>query len=847
MPHIINSLYNVSDFRDTTVEEIVEAVRNDYGAAVHKIRQTLDPAERKRLKINLPLFTLGNFVQRIDSDGFISTKYLMFDVDGLGESMVDAAKKKVRDFSLFTFKSPSGGGIKFIVEMAEPLDKLTYDGNYKFYLDYFTDMTGLNLDRAYHSKHSFFSWDKDCKLNPNPTKFTVMNVVQQREYDDVDLDTIDTGEINDIVEHIGATGTLNYHEWTLVALSLQALGSKGMELFLSLARKDTTPEHHHRDWTNKFQTVGKPKVVTLSYIYGLAFKRGYKRKDHLTKEGKGHKLPFILLPDGMYLETSERGRGKIYNRRVFGFREIKVLYTVLDNRNGNKILLRVDGYDIPVPQKALAVIPDFRSTLLKLMPGLTYLSVAEGKPYDLLFNYLDRTQSRMRVTYAPGIGNIAPGIWNLGNAVIMDNGILPWEQIIHTADDKGYMLDDCSAEVYIEGNRIFYEKLLQMFEFYNEWAAIAMGWAFSNIYYQQILNKCGGFPVLFMHGKTKSGKSQLAHLILSMFGIKNPENADDFKLSMDKATGKAMSRIKNKAFGIPTMFDEYGSGSNARKREEHFLTLKSMFDASGLTMAKFSNDDQITRLAVRSGSMFTACNKETQEEAVNRCVYVCMDGVSSHKDSKEFERLYQGFGRRDMAAFLPMCILRTEYKQWINAYDEAYEQIRHVPVGSRVHSNYSTVMAGYKMVQYVVRKHVKLPDIPLEWWLGRLDTTHEFMTDADPVVIFLKHLEIMAIEMREKGAKGWVQFEYAGDDDDVVVVYMQTAIIEMQREYRNLETLLPSAEELRKRIREHPCYMGSKTINVGGKNCSGYRLRLLEEKSILDKSLEPIPQDEVPF
>lgn len=845
MPHIINSLYNVSDFRDTTVEEIVEAIRNDYGTAVHKIRQTLDPAERKRLKINLPLFTLGNFTKRIDSDGFISTRYLMFDVDGLGTAGVEVAKKKVRDFSLFVFKTPSDGGIKFVIEMQEPLDKLTYDGNYKFYLDYFTDMTGLNLDRAYHSKHSFFSWDKDVKINPEPTKFTVMNVTQQREYDDVDLDTIDEGEIVDMIEYIGNTGTLNYHEWTMVAFALQPLQEKGLELFLSLARRDTTPEHHHRDWKMKFQTVGKPKVVTLSYIYGLAFKRGYKRKAHLTKDGKGHRLPFILKEDGMYMETQE-GKHRFYKRRVFGFRDIKVLYTVLDSRHGNKIYLRVDGYDVPVPQKALAVIPEFRSTLLKLLPGLTYLSVAEGKPYDLLFNYLDRTQTRMKVTYTPGVGNVAPGIWNLGNAIILDNGILPWEPIIHTADNKGFMLDDASEEIYIEGNRVFYDKLLTMFDFYNEWAAVALGWAFSNIYYQQILNKCGGFPVLFMHGKTKSGKSQLAHLILSMFGIKNPENADDFKLTMDKSTGNAMSRIKDKAFGIPTMFDEYGSISNAKIRQDHFLTLKSLFDGSGATKAKFSNDNAVWRTQVRSGSMFTACNKETQEEAVNRCVYICMDGVSTRKDSKEFERLYQGFGRRDMAAFLPMCILRTEYSQWIKAYDEAYELVRHVPVGSRVHANYATVMAGYAMVQYTVRKHVKLPDVPLEWWLSRLDVAHEFMTDADPVVIFLKHLEIFAVEMREKQIKGFVQFESAGVDD-VVLVYMQTAYIEMQKAYRNLEMLLPSAEELKKRIREHPCYLGTRTINVGGKNCNAYKLKLLEEKSLTDQSLEPTPQDEIPF
>lgn len=803
MPHIIPSIYNVSEFEDATVEQIVHVLRHDYLELIQKIRNAA-PDQQKRMKTGLPAFTLGTFRDRIDNDNFISTEYLIYDVDGLNTTQLMSMKNRAREFAAFVFETPRGKGLKFVIQMETPLDSSNYDANYLHYQDYFADTLGIPVDRAYRSKHTFFSHDAECKLL-TPTLFPVITPAIVTKVLDVDTEVDLKAELMDVCSFIGTKckdAPLNYSEWLTLTLGLKHLGDTGKEYYLMIGRQDTLPEHAHRDWNRKWEEVGTPKNISVASVYWLAYRRGYERKEQFVKEGYGKKNPFIVRKDGMYYQAKKNE----YPARIFGFKDIRILYTVIDKINGNKVLCKVDGHEITIPQRALSSAQSFREVILKNKPGLTYMSLSVNVAYDILLNYMDRTQRGVTVYYAPGIGNVARDLWNLGNVVISNGRILPYESIIYTEEEKGYLLDDVQEHIYAEASKEFFKKMLKLFEFYGEKAAIAIGWAYANIYYQKILSKCGGFPILFLHGRTKSGKSQLAHLILSMFGVKNPENSSDFKLSMEKATANAMGRVKDKAWGIPTLFDEYGA--NWKHNDEHYVTLKSLFDASGKTTAKFSNDNQTKKLNVRSGSIFTACNKESREEGVNRCVYLNMDGVSDSKDSKEFERLYQGLGRRDMGAFLPFAIIRSSYQDWAKAYDEAYEKVRHIKCGSRVHANYAIVMAGYEVVKQMLVKQIKLPEIAEDWWVFQVKQTGEYIADSNPAQIIVDHLSIMA---GDSDKFRWMQVretDIGGEEQGTEVSFiLKSAIIDIRRNYR-IEGL-PSEADLKVRLREHPYYVRS--------------------------------------
>ena len=836
MPHIIPSIYNVSEFEDASVEQIVAILRKEYLEPIQRLRNA-NPEAQKRMKTGLPAFTLGTFRDRIDNDNFISSDYLIYDVDGLNTTQLMSLKRRTREFSYFVFETPRGKGLKFVIKMDKPLDKTNYDANYLHYMNYFIDDLGIAVDRAYRSKHTFFSHDAECSLNTEAKLFPVVDSKIVKQIANVDITADLKEELIDVCNFIRASGKLDYHEWVTLALGLKSMGESGKDLFLFIGQADTDPDHAHRDWSRKWDTVGTPKATTVASVYWLAFKRGYTRKEHFLEDGRGQVCPFVVRPDGMYIRDK---KNKVL-QRVFGFTSIAINYTVIDKSDGNKVVMVIDDHEVIVPQKKMATPQALRDVILSNKPGLTYMSMSGTIHYDALLNYLDRTQNKTMVEYAPGIGNVAPGMWNLGNIVISDNNVIPYESIIYADKDHGYLLDDVSDTIYTEASKHFFVKLAQMFEFYGNRAAIAIGWAFANIYYSRILSKCGGFPVLFIHGRTKSGKSQLAHLILAMFGIKNPENSSDFKLSMEKATANAMSRVKDRACGIPTMFDEYGS--NSKHNDEHYVTLKSLFDASGRTMARFSNDNRTRKLNVKSGSIFTACNKEQREEGVNRCVYIDMDGVSDANDAKEFERLFQGLGRRDMGAFLPLSITRTTYREWSVLYDEAYEVARQVKTGSRVHANYAMVMAGYNVVRKAFQKHVSLPEISDEWWVNQITSTMQYIVDSDPAQIMIDHLINMAAQPDfYKWMK--VREENVGYDSQAIALsfYLKGAMIDVKQKYR-LD--LPSELDLRNRIREHPYYTGGGTeylgSGLGNKHC--LRIRIPPVKEAEEKN----QQSDVPF
>lgn len=840
MPHIIPSIYNVSEFEDATVEQIVEKLRYDYLEPIQKIRNA-KPDQQKRMKTGLPAFTLANFLDRIDNENFVSTEYLIYDVDNLSTTELMSLKDRTRKFSAFVFETPRGKGLKFVIKMAKPLDKLNYDANYLHYMDYFTDTLNVEVDRAYRSKHTFFSHDAECKLL-DATPFPVIDTVKARMVADVDTEVDLKPEVIDVCTHLATKmreKPLSYSEWLTLALALKRFGDSGKEMYLQIGKQDTLPEHAHRDWERKWLEVGTPKRVNIASLFWLAYERGYERKPQFLPDGYGKKNPFIIRSDGMYFQP----QNKQYPIRVFGFKSVEVLYTIIDKLGGNKILFRIDGYDITIPQSAVSNAQAFREVILRRKPGLTYMSLSNSNVYDVLFGYLERTQSKLVVDYAPGVGNVARDVWNLGNVVITNGNILPFDQIIHTEESKGYLLDDVSEQIYAEASKSFFKKMGQLFDFYGERAAIAIGWSFANIYYQKILSKCGGFPVLFIHGRTKSGKSQLAHLILSMFGVKNPESNSEFKLSMEKSTANAMSRIKDRAFGIPTLFDEYGS--NWKHNDEHYITLKSLFDASGRTMASFSNDNKTRKLNVRSGSIFTACNKEQREEGVNRCVYVNMDGVSDDKDSKEFEILYQGLGRRDMCAFLPYAIVRSHYNEWVKAYDEAYEKVRHIKCGSRVHANYAIVMAGYEIVKRMMGKLAKLPDIDDNWWIYQVRSTGEYISESNPAQIFVDHISLM---IGDSDRYKWMKVTDLGNGGEMEVSFMlKQAVIDMKRIYR-IEGL-PSESDMKKRLKEHPYYYGAGTQYMPGLG-SKYTITLRlpsESNDMPEDEVENIQQSDVPF
>ncbi|MCK9436502.1 MAG: hypothetical protein M0Q12_04755 [Synergistaceae bacterium] len=804
--YIIESIYNVGSLLPASLSDIVKRLSStEMLDRMIPIRHAKTKEDRDKLKRDLPAFTLCEFSERADSKSFISTKYIIYDVDGLskhnkGEVSVAVwnALDKVNGFSLFSFVSPSGNGIKFVIEMDRDMSLPEYRYNRAYYRNILSSETGLELDSSYSSYHTFFGYHGKTKINNNRHIFTAITPETETKNDDVDASSVASEEIRDIAKYLSGK-KLNYFDWTTVCFALHKVEG-GMEMFKLITEGDDSEDHAHRDWEKKWRSCGNTRDINVGSLYYVANQHKYERKEKYIAEGRGKFLPFVIKQDGMYSFSKDEDKPSI---RVFGFTSIKIQYTVYDPDNGNRICLMVNGSEIVLPSTTLSSASEFRKAILDKAKCNPYM-ITSGKYtgyYDMLFNYMDKTKDSLMVESLHGIGRIAKDMWNFGSVVIVKGMVLPYDPLL-TWEGKGYAIDDVSDKLSIMDNPVLLKKKLNlMHDVYQEYAATAIGWAVANVFYQEIMHELAAFPILFLFGKTASGKTKLATIILAMFGVKNPEKASQFRLSLTSATQTAMARVKHNVNGIPHFFDEYRSS-----RKDHYEMLKNFYEGAGKAMGKKTNDAQIHRMEISSGSMFASVNKDTEPEAINRCAYIDMNGIKPNAPGAEikFQREFMSEnGLMELSSFAMHIACEKTWQQYIKEYRDLRRYIEEalwadgIIVDSRIQVNYAIIGAGYNLCKGLFDNHVQN-----DWWVMMARQSSEYAVVNDPVEKFLDYIYGFAYEGK---FNSFISMETDNNTDSVVLAFhpgmalTQVRLIEQRMD--NLITI--DSAELRRRLLDH--------------------------------------------
>lgn len=164
----------------TTVGEIVDAIKKDSDLAetIAKIRATDDKDERGKLKLQLPYFNLGIFENgERKNDKFISTEFMIIDIDGLSDMKLKLLKLKLlKNSNIFSyFTSPSGNGLKVIFRFAEVVtDSKLFTENYKHYAEWFESEFNVKTDKTSDAARAcFFSYDPELYLNKDSEKLNI--------------------------------------------------------------------------------------------------------------------------------------------------------------------------------------------------------------------------------------------------------------------------------------------------------------------------------------------------------------------------------------------------------------------------------------------------------------------------------------------------------------------------------------------------------------------------------------------------------------------------------------------------------------------------------------------------
>lgn len=730
MPCQISSITNVKAVEPVTLENIIFRIQFDPTIAqtISEMKEIGDKKERDDFKtFNLPAFSLHEFKGALYSANFKSTKYLMYDVDDISTQRINIVKDDLKGIACFFMRSPSGTGIKFAILLEKEItDTDTYRLNFRHYKEYFSNLLQLELCKSYHGWHTFYSSDEEAYYDEDVTPFPVMDANIESKTEDVDITSVDNGEIADIC-HFLQGFKLSFGEWTTAAMSLQGVQS-GEQLFMMLSQNNfyqDTPE----TITKKYYAC-KSSKVTIASLYYMAFQRGYERKEHFMRDGKGRLYPFEVRKDGSYFQD----KGDASPKQVFSFKRVKYLYTIetIASENQEVIYIAVFEFDkkrVEIPLKQFNV-NDIRRIIMG-KGNIGYTTTNNYKVYEMLFRYLGKINTNRMVTDMLGIGKLKDGLWNFGNMISLNGKVIPFERIVWEDDDRGYILSE-RKDVEIRDCKDPKAKFNLIHQFYDSWSSIAIGWATANIFYDYIMEDFGCFPNLYIEGKTESGKSILGDLILSLFGVSDNKH---FKLEMERTTTPtAVYRVKHDCHSIPTMFDEYD--------DRFFGELRAMFNGTGRARALKDHTNKIDKSEINSGSIFTSQYKSLQPEAVNRCVYIDMANVKKKKDSHVFDReLIKK--KHELSSFGIYFATKYTYEKFLEKFDEAYDLFGKfcTDVDSRIITNYSFAYAGY----LIVRESGLITDwSDSGWWVDRVNETWKNISGTSQVDIIMNHLIRMA-------------------------------------------------------------------------------------------------------
>jgi hypothetical protein len=181
MLYLGKNISSKEELQPVAFDSVAQAIRKDHyslAAKIESLRQLLqiDRGIYNQKKKELPYFCFSNFKGNLRrSENFISTSYLVLDIDKLALLQLNELKQKLPEdkrIRLF-YQTPSGLGLKLIFEFSEEIKsaKEYHDLGYSFGLAFCREyQMESNLDKATIevSRASFLSFDAEAHYNENP-------------------------------------------------------------------------------------------------------------------------------------------------------------------------------------------------------------------------------------------------------------------------------------------------------------------------------------------------------------------------------------------------------------------------------------------------------------------------------------------------------------------------------------------------------------------------------------------------------------------------------------------------------------------------------------------------------
>jgi len=360
---------------------------------------------------------------------------------------------------------------------------------------------------------------------------------------------------------------------------------------------------------------------------------------------------------------------------VSNIRRIEYLHTVLCNGDPNNRVrvVKINDTVAELYPEHLTSLNKFKKLLLG--QGNTSFN-GETKLYQKLVNLILALDNGKTVEMLDGFGKVHPEIYHLGNKIIIDGETKPYQEILWSGNN-GVKLEK-SGKLRIESDAHKIEDIWdRLNETYPEYSYVITGFAVATLFFDTIIKDYGSFPILYIAGKSGSGKTKMAEIISNMLGC----DTDMFTVNCDSLSTRTGVDEKNQSLNnLPLILNELD--------HKWYPLLKSRFDGEGAIKSCPTKQYRTLQRQVKGSTIVTSVNRPLDSQVISRSVFI--DTSKMKRNLDKFPDLYHN--RRKLSQFIVSSLgIKSHYV--ISEIKRLYDIFKGESIEPRIISNYA-IIAG---------------------------------------------------------------------------------------------------------------------------------------------------------
>lgn len=320
-------------------------------------------------------------------------------------------------------------------------------------------------------------------------------------------------------------------------------------------------------------------------------------------------------------------------------------------------------------------------------------------------------------------------------------------------------------------------------------ASVAMGWAFSVLFMEDVFKKYGCFPFLFITGRRRSGKSTVAEWVMNFFGLENSgKQAGD-------TTSVAVQRYMSYYSSLPLFVDEYRNDQKVTAKNGLFRNAYNRQSAG-----KGMKSDFGIREAKVRGTIIIAGEETPNDNALlTRCVTI---NVSETKRKiNNFDWFTKQRSKLASFAYEILANRKAYGDKYLSRLLEDKQEIAEMVKDDRLAINMSVVSAGAWTLLGENKVFAKE-------FINGINEVKKNQEAESAVSVFFADIQALSFD---KALKLW---EYWNVQDDKIFIYFHGIYNIWAKDYqsRNRETPF-KAEAIRSYLKDEPGHVDSSWVH----------------------------------